>query len=37
MHLALKNVNPMLALRNILCSDRWEEAWLQILTGLRQA
>lgn len=37
MHWALHHVNPMLALRNILCSDRWEEAWPHILTGLRQA
>jgi len=37
MHWAPKNVNPMLALRNILCSGRWEEAWPQILTGLRMA
>lgn len=37
MHWALHHVNPMLALRNILCSDRWEEAWPHILTGLRLA
>lgn len=37
MHWAPENVNPMLALRNILCSGRWEEAWPQILTGLRMA
>lgn len=37
MHWAPHHVNPMLALRNILCSDRWEEAWPHILTGLRQA
>jgi hypothetical protein len=37
MHWAPHHVNPMLALRNILCSDRWNEAWPQILTGLRQA
>jgi len=36
MHWAPENVNPMLALRNILCSGRWEEAWPQILTSLRQ-
>jgi len=36
MHWAVSHVNPMLALRNILCSDRWEEAWPQIACGLRQ-
>jgi hypothetical protein len=36
MHWALSNVNPMLALRNVLCSDRWEEAWPMIASGLRQ-
>ena len=36
MHWAVAHVDPMLALRNILCSDRWEEAWPQILTVLRQ-
>jgi hypothetical protein len=35
MHWAVEHVNPMLALRNILCSVRWEEAWPQILTVLR--
>jgi hypothetical protein len=37
MHWAPHNVNPMLALRNILCSDRWEEAWPQIKASLHQA
>jgi hypothetical protein len=37
MHWAPHHVNPMLALRNILCSNRWEKDWPQILTGLRQA
>ena len=36
MHWAVSHVNPMLALRNILCSDRWEEAWPHIACGLRQ-
>ena len=36
MHWARPNVDPMLALRNIDCSDRWEEAWPQIARGLRQ-
>jgi len=31
MHWARDNVNPMLGLRNALCSDRWEEARSQIL------
>jgi hypothetical protein len=30
MHWARVNVNPMLGLRNIVCSDRWEEVWPQI-------
>lgn len=30
MHWAEQNVNPMLALRNAICSDRWEEVWMQI-------
>ena len=30
MHWARPHVDPMLALRNIACSDRWEEAWPQI-------
>ena len=30
------HVDPMLALRNIVCSDRWEEAWPQIVCTLRQ-
>lgn len=36
MHWALEHVNPMLALRNILCSDRWETAWPQIKSALHQ-
>jgi hypothetical protein len=36
MHWAIPHVNPMLALRNILCSDRWEEAWSQLTAVLRQ-
>ena len=27
MHWARSHVDPMLALRNIVCNDRWEEAW----------
>jgi len=36
MHWARPHVDPMLALRNIVCSDRWEEAWPQIVSTLRQ-
>jgi hypothetical protein len=35
MHWAGHNVDPMVALRNIACSDRWEEAWQQIAERLR--
>jgi hypothetical protein len=30
MHWAEENVNPMLALRNAICSDRWVEVWSEI-------
>jgi len=36
MHWAQEQVNPMLALRNIICSDRWQEEWPRIEAGLRQ-
>lgn len=36
MHRARNHVNPMLALRNVVCNDRWEEAWSQIVSTLRQ-
>ncbi|OGO67800.1 MAG: hypothetical protein A2Z49_00440 [Chloroflexi bacterium RBG_19FT_COMBO_56_12] len=36
MHWAEGNVNPMLALRNIICSDRWKEDWPKIEAGLRE-
>jgi hypothetical protein len=36
MHWARPHVDPMLALRNIVCSDRWDEAWPQIVVTLRQ-
>lgn len=36
MHWARPHVDPMLALRNIVCSDRWAEAWPQITHTLRQ-
>jgi hypothetical protein len=35
MHWAEENVNSMLAIRNILCSDRWKEEWPKIAVGLR--
>ena len=36
MHWARDNVNPMVALRNIVCSDRWEETWPQICQRIRE-
>ena len=33
MHRARKNVDPMLALRTVVCSDRWEEVWPEITWG----
>jgi len=36
MHWAEANVNPMLAIRNILCSGRWREEWPRIEARLRQ-
>lgn len=36
MHWADAHVDPMLALRNIVCNDRWDEAWPQIAAYLRQ-
>ena len=36
MHWAEQHVNPMLALRNILCSGRWQADWPKIETRLRQ-
>ena len=35
MHWAEKHVNPMLALRNILCSGRWQQDWPKIEARLR--
>jgi len=37
MHWAERNVSPMLALRTIAFNDRWEEAWPQIVTRLRNS
>jgi len=36
MHWARANVNPMLALRNAVCNQRWQEATEQMHAGLRQ-
>jgi len=36
MHWERINVNPMLGLRNIVCSDRWSEAWPVINRQMRQ-
>ena len=36
MHWARMHVDPLLALRNIVCNDRWDEAWPQIVRTLRQ-
>ena len=35
MHWARRHVDPMLALRNIACNERWDEAWPQIARQLR--
>jgi hypothetical protein len=36
MHWARHHVDPMLALRNAVCNDRWDEAWAQICAELRR-
>jgi hypothetical protein len=36
MHWAAAHVDPLLALRTIVCSDRWAEAWPQIGDQLRR-
>jgi len=36
MHWAEANVNPMLAIRNLLCSGRWREDWPKIEAALRK-
>jgi hypothetical protein len=36
MHWAEEHVNPMLALRNVICSNRWKEEWPKIEVKLRQ-
>lgn len=35
MHWADNHVNPMLALRNVICSDRWKEEWPKIEAKIR--
>jgi hypothetical protein len=35
MHWAPQSVDPMLALRTVVCADRWDEAWPQISARLR--
>ena len=35
MHWARTHVNPMVALRDVLCSDRWAEDWLSLATRVR--
>jgi hypothetical protein len=35
MHWSEEHVNPMLCLRNIICSDRWADEWPKIETQLR--
>lgn len=35
MHWAPQHVDPMLALRTIVCADRWDEAWPRISARLR--
>lgn len=37
MHWAPAHVDPMLALRTIVCADRWEDAWPRITARLRAA
>jgi hypothetical protein len=37
MHWAEANVNGMLALRNAICNDRWDEVWRQIEVEQRRA
>jgi len=37
MHWAPQSVDPLLALRTVVCADRWDEAWPQISARLRAA
>lgn len=36
MHWRRESVNPMLALRNVVCNQRWEASWPAMAQGLRQ-
>src|SRR5947208_53372 len=36
MHWARASVTPMLALRNAVCNDRWDEAWQQSAAHIQQ-
>ena len=36
MHWSREHVNPMVALRTIVCSDRWEETWPRISQKIRE-
>jgi hypothetical protein len=36
MHWTRASVNPMLALRNAVCNDRWEQAWRESCAQIRQ-
>jgi len=36
MHWARTHVDPVLALRNLACNDRWEEGWTCIVSELRR-
>jgi len=35
MHWAREQVNPLVALRTVACTNRWAEVWLRISTRLR--
>ena len=36
MHWAAAHLDPMLGLRNVVCSDRWSEAWPQMVAQRHQ-
>jgi hypothetical protein len=36
MHWSRKSLNPLLALRNAVCNDRWAEAWQQSVSHIRR-
>ena len=37
MHWSRASVNPLLALRNAVCNDRWAAAWQQSVAHIRRA